>query len=100
MEYLFEEVELEEEFSSVPGPQIVVLFTKDGGLKVVVYLMINSAHSVTKAVVAPGMGKTKIICKPSNPRGIASASIKLTKLLFTFPDSQGMCTKFAIVEKK
>lgn len=95
MEYHFEEVVPEEEFDFVSEPQLMVLFTKDGRLKVIVYLMINTAHSITKVIVMPG----KIICKPSYPQNIVCASQKLTKLIFTFPDSQGMNTDFQFIEK-
>lgn len=99
MEYNFEEVEPDDDVDYVSEPQLSVLHTKEGGLKVIIYLMINTADSITKVFVSPGMGKTKIVCKPSNENGVACASLKLTKLIFRFPNSQGMCTNFDFVVK-
>ncbi len=98
IEHTFEAVQPEEEFDFVSTPQILVMHTKENELKVIVYLMINTAYVITEGFAVSGLGTMKLFYRV-NSGGVVCASQKLAKIIYTFPNPQGMCTNFRFFEE-
>lgn len=94
MKFSFKEVEPEASIESVSSPQLLVCNMADGSLKVLIYFMCNAAQEVLEGRVNSGMGKTILLCKLQSPSGVVTASVKLRKLEYVFPNPQGMITNF------
>lgn len=99
MEFLFKEIEPEQDIESVSSPQLLVSNMANGSLKVSVYFMCNSAHEIFEGKVSSGMGKTTLHCKLRSPSGTVTASVKLRKVEYVFPNPQGMANNFVFKAK-
>ena len=100
MQYEFEIQEPEEEMESVSSPQMLVVRTKNGQLKVTIYFMANTALEINGGVAKPAMGKVKLQYTAVTPSGAYTASQTLRKIVFTFTSPQGMASNFEFHEQK
>ena len=96
IEHTFDVEDPEERYSLTPTPQYLVLHRSDGGLDVIVYLMINTAVCITGSRVSSGMGTTTLRILYCSESGVFCASQTLRKVCFGFDDPKGMATKFKI----
>ena len=94
LRYMFEVLEPETPEAMVPSPQMLVFCEGVHTVKVIVYFMANSALVITGGVARSAMGKIKLQYKAHSPSGAYNASIDLRKVMFTFPETQGMARQF------
>lgn len=94
MKYNFEELEPEHDLQYVQAPQMLVVNTKNQTRKVFVYFMTNTALEISGGIVESAMGRVKLQYKAEKAGGACSASQTLRKVVFTFPDPQGMASSF------
>ena len=96
IEHTFDIEEPEERYSLTPTSQFLVLHRSDGGMDVIVYLMLNTAVTITESRVSSGMGTTTLRILSCSESGAFCASQSLRKVRFGFDDPKGMATKFKV----
>ena len=79
------------------GKQIVALRRHDGGLDVIAYFMLNTAHTITGSRVTSALGTTRLIVHSESPSGAVCASMRFYQVRFGFDDPRGMATNFELV---
>ena len=100
IKHTFDIEEPEERYSFSPVTQFLVLHRSDGGLDVIIYLMLNTAVTITGSRVSSGMGTTVLSILYCSESGAYCASETLRKVRFGFDDPMGMATKFKVDTQK
>ena len=100
IEFKFEEETPEYAGAIVSKPQIIVLNLDIDTAKVIVYFMTNTALSITGGYVKSAMGKVSLQYLAESPNGVYNTSIGLRKVIFTFPNTQGMAKNFKFKGQK
>lgn len=100
LKYDFSVVDVENEISFVSEAQILVFRTKQEKTIIQVYFMINSAYEITAGIAKSSLGKIRLWYVASSPSGAVAASIKLAKIQFTFPQSEGLAQNFQFLGEK
>lgn len=100
LKYDFAVVDVENEISFVSEAQILVFRTKQEETRIQVYFMINTAYEITAGIAKSSLGKTRLWYVASSPSGAVTASIKVAKIQFTFPQSEGLALNFQFLGEK
>ena len=100
MEYEFEVQEPEDELEFVSTPQLLIVSTKNGHLKVIIYFMSNTALEINDGIAKSAMSKIKLqyTAVPSNDAYTASQILR--KVVYTFTNPQGMASNFEFIGQK
>ncbi len=85
-QYDFAVIPVEDSLVSVASPQLIAFRDADHVVRVWVYLMLNNALSVTSGQARAAMGKIRLSYSAESPSGALTASQRLAKLEFIFPD--------------
>lgn len=96
----FEVREPEADIAWVASPQVLVHRAVDGKIKVIVYFMINNAMTITGGTAQSAMGKVKLWFRGESPSGLFTASNRVAKIEYTFPNPQGMARNFEFMGQR
>jgi hypothetical protein len=94
MEYEFSVTEVDEHMMFVASPQLRAYKNINEAWVVDILFMENSAAFISRGIAKPGMGKIVLEYEVEYPDGAAAASIKLFKVQYVFPNTEGMPTEF------
>jgi len=90
----------EDGIQSVMAPQMTVFYAPDYVINVRIYLMVNRAMQITDGIAKTAIGQTKLWYVAHSPSGAMTASIKLVRLQFTFPNMQGAVPDFMFIGQR
>lgn len=100
MKFSFSVLETDEDTVLVASPQVCAYQNRDNAIVVEVLFMENAGASITNGFARPAMGKTILEYEIEFPGGAVTASIKLFKIQYVFPDSKGMSNQFEFKGKR